>query len=246
MNDSAVNDVGHDRRPVAPPTTGLPRLFEAVVALAGLLVAAPIMIVAAVLVRLTSPGPIFFRQQRVGRQGHRFEMRKFRTMLVDGVGPSVTAHGDDRVTAVGRILRKTKLDELPELWHVVRGEMSLVGHRPEVPRYVDPDDRLWREVLLSRPGLTDPNALDLRNEEELLARIEGNREEYYLRVLQPYKLLVSVAYLRSRNWRTDLGILARTALAVMIPSRSAPPALEDIELRVAAFRAGGAEGAFND
>jgi lipopolysaccharide/colanic/teichoic acid biosynthesis glycosyltransferase len=219
----------------APSAPGLPRPIEALAALTGLAFAAPLMALGAIAVRLDSPGPILFRQQRVGRGGRLFEMVKFRTMRVNSGTMGVTARDDQRITLVGKILRKTKLDELPELWHVVRGQMSFVGHRPEVPRYVDQDDPLWREALRARPGLADPNALNLRNEEDLVAQVAGDREAFYLRVLQPYKLLVSTSYLRTRSWKTDVRMLLAIAVAVVQPYR-APPTVEEIERRVTEYR----------
>jgi len=133
----------------------------------------------------------------------------------------VTARGDDRVTSVGRFLRRTKLDELPELWNVLKGDMALVGPRPEVPELVDLTDPLWVEVLRARPGLTDPVTVGLRNEELLMAGVEGDRERYYREVLQPKKLRGYAAYLRNRNWRSDLRVIGATAVAILRPG-SAP------------------------
>lgn len=222
-------------------TRGLPRPVEVAAALVGLAVTAPLLAVIALAVRLSSPGPVLFRQVRVGQHGRPFELCKFRTMRAGARGPGVTARDDARVTAIGRILRRTKLDELPELWNVVRGDMALVGPRPEVPVYVDPADPLWQEVLRARPGLTDPVSVRLRSEEEVIAQVTGDREAFYLRTLQPYKLRQSAAYLRERTpWR-DLQILARTALAIVRPGQARPPTLEEIERCVAEHRAG-AEG----
>ncbi len=216
--------------------TGLPRLVDAAVAAVGLVVAAPLLAVIAAAVRLTSPGPVLFRQHRVGRGGQPFEIFKFRTMTVANHGASFTARDDKRVTPVGKLLRLSKLDELPELWNVLKGEMSLVGPRPDVPSYVDVDDPLWREVLRARPGLTDPIAITLRDEEAVLAAVPTDREAFYRRVLQPYKLLGSRDYLRRRTWRSDLGILARTVIAVVSPAREAPPSPAEIADHVAAYR----------
>jgi lipopolysaccharide/colanic/teichoic acid biosynthesis glycosyltransferase len=151
----------------------------------------------------------------VGRGGETFLIYKLRTMRAVSGGALVTASGDDRITAVGRFLRKTKLDELPQLWNVVRGDMSLVGPRPEVPRYVNLDDPLWREVLSVRPGLTDPVTLELKDEESVLAEVHGDRERFYREKLQPAKLRGYVAYGRSRNWLTDVGVLYRTVRAIL-------------------------------
>jgi lipopolysaccharide/colanic/teichoic acid biosynthesis glycosyltransferase len=125
---------------------GLPRLVDASIALAGLVIVAPLIALSAIAVAVTSRGPVIFRQKRMGRKGRPFTMYKLRTMRMTNSGPQVTAGDDARVTSVGKFLRKTKLDELPELWNVLKGDMSLIGPRPEVPRYVDPDDPMWRLV----------------------------------------------------------------------------------------------------
>ncbi len=141
-----------DDRATTRLPTGIPRWLEAGVAGALLVVVAPLFAALALGVRLSSAGPVLFRQERVGQGGRPFTMLKFRSMRVNGRGPQITATGDDRVTGFGRFLRRTKLDELPELWNVVRGDMALVGPRPEVPCYVDLDDPAWAEVLRCRPG----------------------------------------------------------------------------------------------
>lgn len=206
----------------------MPRGVELVLALIGLVVSSPLLILAGLLVWSSSPGPILFRQQRVGRFGKGLELLKFRSMRVENKGPQVTATGDARVTRVGRLLRKSKLDELPELWNVARGDLSLVGPRPEVPRYVNLKDPLWQRVLEARPGITDPVTLRLRNEEELLASCEGDPERFYLNTLQPYKLHGYVHYLRKRTWRSDVNVLLGTVFAVIFRAKAPPPRLEEI------------------
>jgi lipopolysaccharide/colanic/teichoic acid biosynthesis glycosyltransferase len=202
------------------PSRGIPRPVEALLAAAGLAVTLPVLAAAAVLVRVTSSGPALFRQGRVGRGGKSFILYKLRTMSVSSGGPQVTARGDDRITPVGRILRKTKLDELPQLWNVLKGDMSLVGPRPEVPRYVDVEDPIWKQVLRSRPGITDPVTLKLRDEEGLLARVSADPERYYREELQPAKLREYVAYLETRSWKADVEVLYKTVLALFSPVRS--------------------------
>jgi lipopolysaccharide/colanic/teichoic acid biosynthesis glycosyltransferase len=123
-----------------------------------------------------------------------------------------------------------KLDELPSLWNVVKGEMSLVGPRPEVPRYVDLNNSLWRMVLKARPGITDPVTLRLRNEEALLAEIQGDREHFYLEALGPFKLRYYLEYLQVRSWWTDILVLWKTAIAVLAPHRAPLPTMEEILL----------------
>lgn len=194
----------------------MPRWLEILLAALGLIVAFPLLAPASLAIMLTSPGPIIFRQQRVGRNGRLFVLYKLRTMRVAQDGPQVTASGDQRVTTIGRVLRRTKVDELPELWNVVRGDMSLVGPRPEVPRYVDLNDDRWGLVLQSRPGITDPVTLVLRNEEALLADVEGDREHFYVNTLQPLKLQGYVHYLHNRSWWSDIKVLSKTLFVLVI------------------------------
>ena len=153
-----------------------------------------------------------------------FTLVKLRTMRPSRGGPEVTARGDSRVTRVGRFLRRTKLDELPELWNVLKGEMSFVGPRPEVERYVRPDDPQWQEVLGVRPGLTDPVTLSLKDEELLLEGVEGDPEAYYREKLQPVKLAGYCGYLRRRTWRTDVIVIWDTLRAIFGPSGRPPGA----------------------
>jgi len=202
------------------PRAGLARPVEAALAAAGLVLAAPVLAVSAAAIAATSGLPVLFRQQRVGRGGHPFTLIKLRTMRASGAGPKVTARNDPRITAVGRFLRRTKLDELPELWNVLRGDMSFVGPRPEVADYVHSESPLWQEVLSVRPGLTDPVTLRLRHEEALLEAVTGDREKYYRETLQPRKLEGYVDYLRRRSWRSDLGVLLATAGAILRPRRA--------------------------
>lgn len=206
---------------------GLPRAIEATLAGIGLLLALPVLLVAAGLVAASSPGPVLFKQQRAGLGGRPFTLLKLRSMRVAPEGSQLTASGDARITPVGRWLRRFKLDEIPQLWNVVRGDMSLVGPRPEVPRYVD-DSPLWRQVLSARPGLTDPVTLRLRDEEALLAGVE-DAECFYRERLLPWKLRGYRDYLARRSWVTDLGVLGATALAVLRLRRPAPPTLEEIQ-----------------
>jgi lipopolysaccharide/colanic/teichoic acid biosynthesis glycosyltransferase len=149
-------------------------------------------------------------------------------MRAQAGGPEITAKADPRITGVGRLLRKSKLDELPQLWNVVRGDMSLVGPRPEAIRYVDLNDGLWRDVLRVRPGITDPVTLRLRNEEELLAAVPGDRDAFYRAHLVPYKLTGYREFLAGRTARCDLAVLWRTVLGVVFPDRLPPPRLDEI------------------
>ena len=193
------------------------RSFDLLASLIGLVVLSPVMAVIAVIVRRDSAGPALFRQERVGRHGRLFTLLKFRTMTEskDAHGPLITSAGDSRVTKVGHVLRSTKLDELPQLINVVKGDMSLVGPRPEVPRYVD----LWpeeeRRVILSvRPGITDPVTVGLRREEQMLAE-QPDPERFYREELLPQKARRYREYVETRNNVIDLAVIARTLREVV-------------------------------
>jgi lipopolysaccharide/colanic/teichoic acid biosynthesis glycosyltransferase len=213
---------------------GIPRPVEVALAGLGCVVCLPVLGAVALGVRASSPGPVLFRQRRVGRGGVEFTLLKFRTMRINAESMQVTAKGDPRVTPLGRWVRKLKLDELPELWNVVRGDMSLVGPRPEVPRYVDLANPLWPAVLQARPGITDPVTLRLRDEEDLIAAAPGDRERFYLETLQPYKLVGYLDYLRRRSFVADVGVILRTLLAVLVPAVAPAPSLEEVRAVAAA------------
>jgi lipopolysaccharide/colanic/teichoic acid biosynthesis glycosyltransferase len=207
---------------------GIPRPFEVALALFGLVVTAPFLAVFALLIRLDSRGKVLFRQQRVGVNGETFTLFKLRTMKESRGGALITAASDNRVTPVGWFLRKSKIDELPELWNVLRGDMSFVGPRPEVPPFVDLTDPLWKEILTHKPGITDPVTLRLRNEEQLLARVV-DKERYYREVIQPYKLRGYVNFIRYKSWKTDIRIIGRTLKAVVNPTSVKPPSKEELK-----------------
>lgn len=195
---------------------GLSRSIEIILAVTGLIAAFPLLIIAACLIALTTSRSIFFCQKRIGLNGRLFTMYKFRTMRIVHGGSLITAASDQRVTPFGRILRKTKIDELPELWNVVRGDMSFVGPRPEVPHFFDSNNSLWQKVITVKPGITDPMTLRMRNEEFFLAQVE-NKEEYYRTVLQPFKLRGYIAYLEKRTWSSDLIVIWQTISAIIVP-----------------------------
>ncbi|MFV9504446.1 MAG: sugar transferase [Oscillochloridaceae bacterium umkhey_bin13] len=180
----------------------------------GLLGLAPILLVLACAIRMSDRGPILYQAVRVGRHGQTFRLFKFRTMVVDAArfGPGITASGDRRITPLGRWLRRTKLDELPQLLNVLRGEMSLVGPRPEDPRYVALYTAEQRRVLTVRPGITSAASLHYRHEERLLA---GNDwEQYYRETVMPAKLALDLAYLERRTLFSDLRLILRTLQAL--------------------------------
>lgn len=189
----------------------LKRRFDFLSAAAALILLAPLLLALGLLVRLTSPGPVFHRGLRVGRRGRSFRILKFRSMKAGAYeqGPAVTVAGDPRVTPVGAFLRKTKLDELPQLLNVLVGEMSLVGPRPEDPRYVAQYNREQLAVLEVRPGITSPASVAFSQEESLLAG--GDWERRYLQEIMPTKLAAELAYLDQSSWREDLRIMWKTA-----------------------------------
>ena len=201
------------------------RAFDLNVALLGLLALSPVLAVIALAVRLSSPGPVLFRQARVGRDGRDFILLKFRSMTfrAGSEAGSFDAGDASRVTRVGAFLRATKLDELPQLWNVVRGEMALVGPRPEVRKWVRLDPDRWAEALSVRPGITDPAAILYRDEERILAAAPDPEAEYR-EVILPRKLALYDEYVRTRSFRGDVRILWRTAVAVALPGGVNPGA----------------------
>lgn len=197
---------------------GLPRALEVPLAIAALIALAPALAVASAAILVTCGRPVLFRQVRVGRGGRPFTLLKLRTMRAER-GSGVTASGDARVTPIGRVLRRTKVDEVPELWNVARGDMALVGPRPEVPAFVDLTSPRWQQVLSVRPGLTDPVTLALRDEERLLGQVPGDREAFYRAVWLPRKLDGCIRYLERRSPLRDVEVLVRTVVAVVAPRR---------------------------
>ncbi len=189
------------------------RAYDLVLSVAGLAVLSPVFAVVAAAVKLGDRGPALFAQERIGRYGRPFRVLKFRTMVPEAErrGLLLTAGGDARITPVGRWLRRYKLDELPQLWNVVRGEMSLVGPRPEVPRYVESYTDAQREVLAFRPGITDLATLEYGDEEGILCAAD-DIERVYLTVCLPRKLALSLDYaLRASVWE-DTKIILRTLI----------------------------------
>lgn len=188
----------------------LKRAFDLLAAAAGLLLLAGPMLAIAAWIRLDSPGPVFFRQERVGRGGRPFRIHKFRTMRHGAAGAQITVGADARITRVGAVLRRTKLDELAQLIDVLEGTMSLVGPRPEVPRYVAMYPAALRDKVLSvRPGITDIASLEYRQESELLARA-ADPEREYVEVVMPAKLKLAAAYVDQASLATDIRLILRT------------------------------------
>jgi lipopolysaccharide/colanic/teichoic acid biosynthesis glycosyltransferase len=198
------------------------RLFDIVGAALALALLLPMLLLVALWIKLDSPGPVFFRQERVGRHGVPFRIHKFRTMVADAParGLPLTVGADPRISCAGAFLRRTRIDELPQLWDVLRGEMSLVGPRPEVPRYVAhwPAD-LRAQLLALRPGLTDPASLAHIDEARLLAAAADPEREYIERIL-PAKLQLSAAYAARATLASDLAVLLQTLARLLGAARS--------------------------
>jgi len=192
------------------------RLFDLVCASLGLLVLAPVLLLMALAIKLDSPGPVFFRQERVGRFGQPFRIHKFRTMRHDpaGQGLQITVGADRRITRVGGLLRRTKLDELPQLIDVWLGTMSLVGPRPEVPRYVAHYPVELRDKVLSvRPGITDIASIEYRDESQVLAQA-ADPEQAYIQQVLPHKLALAASYVDQASVWLDIKLILRTIAAI--------------------------------
>ncbi len=189
------------------------RVFDVIFALAGLLLLSPLLLLAALLIKRDSPGPIFFKQERMGKGFQPFLIYKFRTMVSDAShrGGLITFGLDPRVTRVGRLLRRTKIDELPQLINVLRGEMSFVGPRPEVRPYVELFCADYEEILRVLPGITDLASLKYRHEAEVLGYVENPEEEYIKRVL-PEKIKLAKEYVRRSSFFFDVTLILKTLL----------------------------------
>ncbi len=207
--------------------SGFGYLVERAVTLLVVVLISPLFFVVAAMVLIRDGRPVVFRQSRVGRDGELFEILKFRTMAVNEGGPLITGGGDARVTANGALLRRTKLDELPQLWNVVRGEMRLVGPRPEVAKYVEMYDAEQRRVLGIPPGITDVASLAFRNEEALL-EASDDPAVFYIEKLMPAKIRLNLNYAARRNFFTDVGVIVNTVLVVTgCKAAPLPPAFSD-------------------
>lgn len=203
------------------------RLLDLLLAIIGLLVCWPLFLVAAVLIKLDSPGPLIFKQERMGRGFCPFFIHKFRTMVSDAPrkGGALTAGGDPRITRAGRILRQTKLDELPQLINVVMGDMSLVGPRPEVRKYVELFRKNYETILTVRPGITDLASIKYRDESAILAASDDPEAEYVRRIL-PDKLRLAEEYVQRSSLSLDLLLIFKTLLK-LIPRGTPFPYVEE-------------------
>ncbi|NFT91747.1 sugar transferase [Clostridium botulinum] len=189
------------------------RIFDFVCSTLGIIILSPIFILISIMIKTGSDGPVFFKQIRVGEEGKDFEILKFRTMVVDAekLGKQITVGNDNRITKIGSFLRKYKLDELPQLINVFKGDMSLVGPRPEVPRYVKMYNDEQRKVLEVKPGITDLASIRYKDENALLGKAE-NPEEFYINTIMPDKLALNLEYINKSNVFFDIYIIVKTIL----------------------------------
>lgn len=189
------------------------RIFDLICSTLGLILLSPVLIGIAIKIKTGSDGPVFFKQVRVGQESKEFEILKFRTMVVDAekLGKQITVGNDNRITKIGAFLRKYKLDELPQLINVFKGDMSLVGPRPEVPRYVQLYNEEQRKVLDVKPGITDLASIRYRDENELLGGV-ANPEEFYINTIMPDKLALNLHYINRNNVFFDIYIILKTII----------------------------------
>ena len=197
------------------------RLFDVTCSAAGLLLLLPVLAGVALVIIFDDGLPVLFNQIRVGRNGKLFRIWKFRTMRFGSAGSTITTAGDGRVTRAGKKLRKFKLDELPQLFNVLKGDMSLVGPRPEVPEYVQAETPVWRSVLRFRPGVTDLATLLYRDEERILGS-SGDPNAFYRASILPAKLILNLAYHLSRSFRKDLKLILLTIRYSLFPESFDP------------------------
>jgi lipopolysaccharide/colanic/teichoic acid biosynthesis glycosyltransferase len=193
------------------------RIFDLSVSVILLVLFSPFYLLIALLIKLDSSGPVHYKALRVGKNGRLFKLLKFRTMKVNSssLGPAITQKADPRITRVGKILREIKVDEIPQLWNVIRGDMSLVGPRPEDPRYVEKYNEEQRKVLLVRPGLSSPASIEYRHEEKLLSRQADNLEDYYVHQVMPRKLKIDLDYVENQSLIRDVAICFKTAYTII-------------------------------
>ena len=202
---------------IDPKRTSGKRTFDLVFAIIALLLLSPLFLLGSLLAKFQSKGPVFYKAKRVGKDEAIFEMYKFRTMVVnaDTLGGSLTTYRDTRITRIGRFLRWTKLDELPNLINVIKGEMSLIGPRPEAPDYVKYYTVVQKQVLQVKPGMTGPSQLANRDEEEKL-KGQQDAEHYYITELMPKKLALDLHYVATQRIASDIGWLLKTFWAVIV------------------------------
>jgi len=193
--------------------SAIKRIFDFVVSLIGIIIISPILLIVAISIKLDSEGSVLFLQKRIGKDGKPFNIYKFRTMVTNAekLGAQITVGKDNRITRVGAFLRKYKIDELPQLFNVLKGDMSLVGPRPEVPKYVALYTEEERKVLEVRPGITDLASIRYRDENDILAEVE-NPEEYYINVIMRDKLKLNLEYIEKSNIFYDIYLIIKTII----------------------------------
>lgn len=191
------------------------RIFDIVASIGGLIVLSPMLIIVAICIKLDSKGPVFFKQKRVGKNKEIFEIYKFRTMVTDAekLGKQITVGNDSRITGVGKFIRKCKLDEFPQLINVLKGEMSLVGPRPEVHKYVELYDEYQEQILLVQPGITDYASIEFRNENEILGESD-NPEKTYIEDIMPIKIDLNMKYIKNISLIEDIKLIFFTIVAI--------------------------------
>ena len=185
------------------------RTFDILASFFGLIILSPLLLVAGLLVRFSSEGPVLFRQERTGRHGIPFTIYKFRTMFVDHGGSSVSVKGEKRITPIGAVLRKFKIDEFPELWNILIGDMSFVGPRPDMPEYAARLQGKQREILTVRPGLTSPASIKYAREEELLSLVP-DPQKHFDEVIWPDKTRMNLEYIKRRTFIGDIVLILKT------------------------------------
>jgi len=204
-------------RHITPPSRGklaVKRVFDVCCSALGLVITSPILLAASVAVGATSPGGVLFRQERIGRGGRPFTIYKFRSMRKDNAGLKITTGHDARVTPVGKLLRKSKIDELPQLLNVLKGDMSFVGPRPEVKEYTDLYNEEQRQIFLVRPGITDLASIEFRNENDLLTDSDDPNRTY-IEEIMPRKIDLGLTYIENLSLGYDIKLIIRTLITVI-------------------------------
>ncbi|AOS82759.1 hypothetical protein BIU88_00490 [Chlorobaculum limnaeum] len=192
------------------------RIFDFITSLLGLILLSPVLLIISIAIKIDSRGPIFFRQIRVGQYNKQFLILKFRTMVIDAekIGAQISSGNDPRITMVGRFLRKYKLDEFPQLINVAKGEMSIVGPRPEVPHFVAAYECDYREILKMKPGITDYASIEYKDENELLS-VEDDPERKYIEEIMPIKISYYYRYLEEQSFKTDMILILKTIIKII-------------------------------
>ena len=192
------------------------RIFDLFLAIPSLIILSPVFLISAILIKLESPGPIIFAQERIGQNGKIFKLYKFRTMIKDAskVGPPVTTANDPRITKVGKLLRKYKIDEMLQIINIIKGDMSVIGPRPEIKKYVEMFKDEYKEILKIKPGMTDYALIAFRNEEEILAKFE-NVEEGYIKEIMPKKIELYKKYIKDMSLLTDIKIFFKSIWEIL-------------------------------